>query len=40
VAINGDTRGNEWYMDLVCTGVDGTLPLSAGFTNVRGIYGS
>ena len=40
VAINGDTRGTEWYMDMVCTGVDGTLPIGAAFTNLRGIYGS
>lgn len=40
VAINGDTRGRDWYMDLVCTGVDGTLPLSPGFVQLRGIYGS
>jgi len=40
VATRGDTRGNEWEMELVCTGVDGTLPNSAAFTNLRGIYGS
>lgn len=40
VAINGDTRGTEWYMDMVCTGVDGTQPIGAAFTNLRGIYGS
>lgn len=44
VAINGDTRGTEWYMDLVCSSVDTTgpnaTPKSAAFTNLRGIYGS
>lgn len=40
VAVNGDTRGQDWTMDLVCTGVDGTLPISPGFTQLRGIYGS
>lgn len=40
VAINGDTRGNEWYMDLVCTAKVGRQPISPAFTNLRGIYGS
>lgn len=40
VAINGDTRGQDWTMDLVCTGVDGTLPNTPAFTQLRGIYGS
>lgn len=40
VSTTGDTRGNDWYMDLVCTGIDGTQPISAAFTNLRGIYGS
>lgn len=40
VAINGDTRGRDWYMDLVCTGVDGTLPISPGFVQLMGVYGS
>ncbi len=40
LAINGDTRGQDWYMDLVCTGVDGTLPLTPAFVQLRGIYGS
>lgn len=40
VAINGDTRGQDWTMDLVCTGIDGTLPTTPAFTQLRGIYGS
>lgn len=40
VAINGDTRGTEWYMDLVCSAVVGKQPLSPAFVQSMGIYGS
>lgn len=40
VAVNGDTRGNDWYMDLVCTGIDGSQPNTPAFVNLRGVYGS
>ncbi|MDE2403043.1 MAG: hypothetical protein KGL90_15410 [Burkholderiales bacterium] len=40
VATCGDTRGQDWYMDLVCTGIDGTEPITPAFTQQRGIYGS
>lgn len=37
---SGDTRGNDWYMDLVCTGIDGTLPMTDAFKQIKGVYGS
>lgn len=44
VAMNGDTRGNEWYMDLVCTSLDtsgpNAVPITPAFRQLRGIYGS
>ncbi|MGA4275569.1 phage protein [Ralstonia nicotianae] len=29
----GDTRGQNFYTDLICTGVNGTAPLTATYTN-------
>jgi len=44
VAINGDTRGQEWHMDLVCSSVDITgpnsVPNTPAFNQLLGIYGS
>jgi hypothetical protein len=36
----GDTRGQDWYMDLVCTGVGQAEPSSQAFIQLKGIYGS
>lgn len=33
ITMHGDTRGQEWYSDLICTGLDATAPLSNTFTN-------
>ena len=30
---NGDTRGQDFYTDLICTAVNGTQPLSSTYTN-------
>lgn len=33
VTMTGDTRGQEWYSDLICVAVDGTAPLSGPYIN-------
>lgn len=33
VEMTGDTRGPEWYSDLICAAVDGTAPLSGPYIN-------
>lgn len=40
MSINGDTRGNPWYMDLVCAAVKGRPPMTSSFVNSMGVYGS
>lgn len=40
VSYSGDTRGQDWYMDLVCTGVGQSEPLSQSFIQLKGVYGS
>jgi hypothetical protein len=42
VATNGDTRGQDWHMDLVCSSLDITKqqPQSPAFIQSQGIYGS
>ncbi len=40
VNYSGDTRGQEWFMDLVCTGVGQSEPLSQAFLQLKGVYGS
>lgn len=33
VTMTGDTRGQEWYSDLVCVAIDGTAPLAGPYIN-------
>ena len=33
VTMMGDTRGQQWYSDLICAAVDGTAPLAGPFIN-------
>lgn len=33
IKMSGDTRGTEWYSDLICAAVDGTAPLSGPYVN-------
>lgn len=33
ISMRGDTRGQEWYSDLICAGVDATAPLTGPYIN-------
>lgn len=33
ITMTGDTRGQEWYSDLVCVAIDGTSPLAGPYIN-------
>lgn len=33
VTMTGDTRGQDWYSDLVCVAIDGTAPLAGPYIN-------
>lgn len=33
ITMTGDTRGQEWYSDLVCVAIDGTAPLTGPYIN-------
>lgn len=33
ITITGDTRGQEWYFDMVCVGIDATAPLAGPYIN-------
>lgn len=33
ITMHGDTRGQEWYSDIICAGVDATAPLSGPYVN-------
>jgi hypothetical protein len=33
IKMTGDTRGNEWYMDLICVSISGTSPLAGPYVN-------
>lgn len=33
ITMIGDTRGQEWYSDLVCVGIDATAPLAGPYIN-------
>lgn len=40
VAMSGDTRGQDWCMDLACTAIKGQAPFSSTYLNAGGTYGS
>lgn len=33
ITMTGDTRGQEWYFDIVCVGIDATAPLAGPYIN-------
>lgn len=33
ITMTGDTRGQEWYSDLICVAIDGTAPLAGPYIN-------
>jgi hypothetical protein len=33
ISLHGDTRGQEWYSDLICAAVDGTAPITGPYIN-------
>lgn len=33
LTMSGDTRGNDFYSDMICAAVNGTTPLTSGYTN-------
>lgn len=33
VTMTGDTRGQEWYFDLICVGLDSTAPIAGPYVN-------